>query len=79
VDEIEALFSPPGMFDGYEQTPSLSDGRSRSDRIRCGGRESEFLALLGGLDRAQPCPLRHGRGAHESLNKQDTPAQRQAY
>jgi hypothetical protein len=26
------------------QTPSLPDARPHSDRFRCGGRESEFLA-----------------------------------
>jgi hypothetical protein len=28
-----------------EQTPSLPDARPRSDRFRCGGRESDFLAV----------------------------------
>jgi hypothetical protein len=27
------------------QTPSLPDARPRSDRFRCGGRESNFLAV----------------------------------
>jgi hypothetical protein len=27
------------------RTPSLPDARPRSDRFRCGGRESEFLAV----------------------------------
>ena len=27
------------------QTPSLPDARPRSDRFRCGGRESKFLAV----------------------------------
>jgi cobyrinic acid a,c-diamide synthase len=27
-----------------QQTPSLPDARPRSDRFRCGGRESNFLA-----------------------------------
>ena len=29
-----------------EQTPSLPDARPRSDRFRCGGRESNFLAAI---------------------------------
>ncbi len=28
----------------FDQTPSLPDARPHSDRFRCGGRESEFLA-----------------------------------
>lgn len=28
-----------------DQTPSLPDARPRSDRFRCGGRESKFLAV----------------------------------
>jgi len=28
------------------QTPSLPDARPGSDRFRCGGRESKFLAVL---------------------------------
>ena len=28
------------------QTPSLPDARPRSDRLRCGGRESNFLAVV---------------------------------
>ena len=31
------------------QTPSLPDARPRSDRFRCGGRESKFLAATTGL------------------------------
>jgi len=31
------------------QTPSLPDARPRSDRFRCGGRESNFLAATGVL------------------------------
>ncbi len=27
------------------QTPSLPNARPRSDRLRCGGRESKFLAV----------------------------------
>ena len=42
----------PGSQDTHagqpaEQTPSLPDARPRSDRFRCGGRESEFLAAMG--------------------------------
>ena len=44
--------SPPDTIDVPEklivflgkQTPSLPDARPHSDRFRCGGRESEFLA-----------------------------------
>ena len=38
-------------FEPREQTnpPSLPDARPRSDRFRCGGRESKFLAI-------QPAP-----------------------
>jgi len=28
-----------------DHTPSLPDARPRSDRFRCGGRESKFLAV----------------------------------
>jgi hypothetical protein len=32
-----------------DQTPSLPDARPRSDRFRCGGRESKFLAVSNSL------------------------------
>jgi hypothetical protein len=37
---LHALFAPRSPH-----TPSLPDARPRSDRFRCGGRESNFLAV----------------------------------
>ena len=37
---LHPLFAPRSP-----QTPSLPDARPHSDRFRCGGRESEFLAV----------------------------------
>ena len=34
------------LFKDEGQTPSLPDARPRSDRFRCGGRESNFLAAI---------------------------------
>ena len=36
---------PPAYSESTDQTPSLPDARPRSDRFRCGGRESKFLAV----------------------------------
>ncbi len=33
------------LFMSSDQTPSLPDARPRSDRFRCGGRESNFLRI----------------------------------
>jgi hypothetical protein len=39
ASSLHPLFAPRSP-----QTPSLPDARPRSDRFRCGGRESNFLA-----------------------------------
>ena len=51
VVALHSLFAPRSPH-----TPSLPDARPRSDRFRCGGRKSKFLAV----SRAQkqiPCSL----------------------
>jgi hypothetical protein len=45
VVALHPLFAPRSP-----QTPSLPDARPRSDRFRCGGRESNFLAAKAVLD-----------------------------
>ena len=49
ADGLHALGNPllvtPNLDTLVEQTPSLPDARPRSDRFRCGGRESNFLAV----------------------------------
>ena len=43
AEAAHGLHLPEQIID---QTPSLPDARPRSDRFRCGGRESNFLAVV---------------------------------
>ena len=46
-DKTLILYVSPSGDNAHDRPPSLPDAAPRSDRHRCGGRESNFLADIG--------------------------------
>jgi|GEM_PF-6128778 len=65
-DREDRLYFLKALSETCGQTPSLPDADPRSDRPRCGGRESRFLAALAPPrppHSPAPIPIPTGHGA----------------